>query len=126
MDTFENTKVIILNNETLEKDLQEMLGEPAELFYKTAFIVRDGKLLGSIVTEIGATEAENGMVKVPISKKKEGFLQLYHTWEVSFDISDIEKYKEKEITLAEFVKDRRDYNSRLANNERLVLQWLNS
>ena len=122
MNNLDTTKCMPIDNERMNAFLTEQVGESAGFTQEWALI--EGK--GLICTELVGREFTKGLITLEIQKIKPNVIQLFPSWEAKFSEEELKEYSKAPITVGEFVKARRGYNSRLEANEWRINEWLNS
>lgn len=135
--TAETIKARPIDMERLNKDLDNWVHEqhpdqPANVRNKTIgkhALVYEPKR--SIIDEefIGSELGAKITFYVYEETHEEGKLKsfgIFPTREATFTLDEVEKYLLPEVTLAEFTKERRGYNSRIQSNEYSWMKHFNS
>lgn len=128
MNTFDNTNCRIIDWSKLELD--EHNGRPVEIKGFGA-LVEAGAEPMLLDTEIVGKRPVGGSFKIEVYEKDytdaDGtmYLAVFPLGTVTLSVDEVRELATTEVPIAEYVGDRRNYNGRLATNERLITEWLN-
>ena len=133
--TPETIKVYPLDMEKLNADINEFFHKdgtrPTNIEYRaigTLAIVRQPKLCVIDDEFIGHDISEKIIFYIFETETKPGGGKTHNalpTYETSISLRELEHFLKPEVTLAEFTKDRRGYNSRIRANEADWIRYFN-
>lgn len=125
--TFDNTMVNVLDQEKLNAEFSEKIGEPVQFKGWQGFIdsPKHGVIDREMVIQTSDFTLDIFKADTKPEKGKPGKMHIMPNWSVKVDIDDLREYIKETVTLAEFTKERRGYNSRLIANESGTVRWLN-